>query len=545
MPPEHSRRRFLGTTAAVGALTGTALLGDLFRGDSPSLADPLVGSAPAFTEVPVTLDDAVTVPPGHTARALLPWGTPLRAGSPPWRPDGGNTAEEAARQVGTGHSGIGYLPLHPGHAGNRRGLLVLTHPRADRVLLHTDGGRADDAARTAKEMASLGVTIARVELLDGRWRVLDDELNHRLTGEAPTTPNGPLAGHPALDTGTDPAEVLGGTGQATTPWGTCLTAAVPVGHHHLDLAPDELRRFGWTVEVDPFDPDSAPVRRTALGRMAHHGATVAESRGRAVVYMCDGSHLYKFVAAHLWRERLRDRDSGPLAEGVLYTARLGSSGSGSWSPLVHGESGLGEDDGFADQAEVLLRAREAAEAVDATRLRGPGAPVVHPVTGAVYLPEVDDQGGGRILSLAEGAGDHGAGLFSWRESTRTETPPGGLHCGSDGRLWIHTDTTRITDPREWERAGNSALLCADPDDAEVRRFLTGPRGCAIAGVATTPDRRTLFVTVRNPGSATEHLGEPTVDDPRAVSNWPGFDPRGRPRSAVVVVRRDDGGVIGT
>ena len=542
MPPEHSRRRFLGATAAMGALTGTTLLGDLFRGGSPALADPLVGSSPTFTEVPVTLGDAVTVPPGHTTRVLLPWGAPLGTDSPRWRPDAGNTAEEAARQVGTGHSGIGYLPLHPGHAGNRQGLLVVTHARVDRVLLHADGGRAGDAATAAKETASLGATIARVELVDGRWRVLDDELNHRLTGDSPTTLNGPLLDHPAWDSGTDPAGVLGGLGQATTPWGTCLTADAELAS---GLTPNEARRSGWTVEVDPFDPDSAPMKRTALGRMAHRGATVAESRGRAVVYLCDDSHLYKFVGAHPWNERLRDRASGPLAEGTLYAARQGSDGSGTWSPLVHGRAGLGEGDGFADQTDVLLRAREAAEAVGATRLRGPGVPVVHPVTGAVYLSEVDGQGGGRILSLVEGAADHGAALFSWRGSTPTEAPPGGLHCGSDGRLWIHTDSTRITDTEAWERAGNSALLCADPDGGRALRFLTGPRGCAIAGVAATPDGRTLFVTVRGPGSATEHLGAPTVDDPRAVGNWPGFDPRGRPRSAVVVVRKDDGGVIGT
>ncbi|MEU3309265.1 alkaline phosphatase PhoX [Nocardiopsis sp. NPDC006832] len=542
MPPVHSRRRFLVATAAMSALTGSTLLGDLLRGGSPASADPLVGSSPTFTEVPVTLDDAVTVPPGHTARVLLPWGAPLRTDSPRWRPDAGNTAEEAARQVGTGHSGIGYLPLRPGQAGNRQGLLVVTHSQVDRVLLRTDGGRAGDAAPTAKEMASLGATIARVELVDGRWRVLGDELDHRLTGDSPTTPNGPLVGHPALDTGADPAGVLSGPGQATTPWGTCLTADAALDR---ELTPNEARRSGWAVEVDPFDPDSAPMKRTALGRMAHHGATVTESRGRAVVYLCDDSHLYKFVGAHPWRERLRDRALGPLAEGALYAARTGSDGSGTWSPLVHGGSGLGEGEGFTDQADVLLRAGEAAEAVDATRLRGPGTPAVHPATGAVYLSEADGQGGGRILSLSEGAADHGATLFSWHESTRTEAPPGGLHCGSDGRLWIHTDTTRITDPRAWERAGNSALLCADPDGGRARRFLTGPRGCAIAGVAATPDGRTLFVTVRGPGSATEHLGAPTVDDPRAVSNWPGFDPRGRPRSAVVVVRKDDGGVIGT
>jgi len=89
------------------------------------------------------------------------------------------------------------------------------------------------------------------------------------------------------------------------------------------------------------------------------------------------------------------------------------------------------------------------------------------------------------------------------------------------------------------------LLAADPDTGEVRRFLTGPRGCEITGVITTPDQKTMFVNVQHPGESTTAWGEPTVEDPRAVSNWPDYDPEGRPRPATVVIRKDDGGKIGT
>ncbi|GAA1467376.1 DUF839 domain-containing protein [Nocardiopsis exhalans] len=594
MVSEHSpsRRQILRGGAGIGALTAAALFGDASRPAPAAATVPDTGSAPGFTGVPAARADSITVPPGYTARVLLPWGAPLHRDTPRWRADATDGADTAARQVGTGHSGLHYVPLHPGHDGGRRGLIVVNHSWIDPVLLHADGGRSANGARTDKEMASLGVTVARVELTDGRWRVIDDELNRRLTATSPTTVAGPLAGHRSLETGTDPAGVIGGSAHATTPWGTYLTGEDTLTdvfgtdergwnataaqrrygltadgssygwHTHqsrFDLArePNEAHRFGWTVEIDPLDPSSRPVKRTAMGRLAHSGAAVTESRGRAVVYMSDRTHIYKFVGERLWRDS-RGRGPAPLDAGTLYAARLDSGGLGTWLPLVHGRSGLTRGDGFTDQADVLLRAREAADAVGATELRGPGSPAVHPETGTVYCPEASGSGSGRVLSWTEGTGDHGATLFSWSEFARAGAPsgdgqgavfaaPGGVHCGDDGRLWIRTDVARLGDTAEGarERVGNSALLCADPASGEVRRFLTGPHGCGIAGTTASPDQRSLFVTVQGPGSASARLGGPTVDDPRALSNWPGFDPAGRPRSAVVVVRKDDGGIIGT
>ena len=592
MASEHrpSRRQVLRGGAGLGALTAAALFGDASH---PASAAPDTGSAPGFTGVPVARTDSITVPPGYTARVLLPWGAPLHRDTPRWRADATDGAETAARQVGTGHSGLRYVPLHPGHDGGRRGLIVVNHSWIDPVLLHADGGRSATRARTDKEMASLGVTVARVELTDGRWRVIDDELNRRLTATSPTTVAGPLAGHRSLETGTDPAGVIGGSAHATTPWGTYLTGEDTLAdvfgtdepgwnpttaqrrygltangsshgwHTHrsrFDLArePNEAHRFGWTVEIDPLDPSSRPVKHTALGRLAHSGATVTESRGRAVVYMSDQTHIYKFVGERLWRDSL-GRGPGPLDAGTLYAARLDSDGLGAWLPLVHGRSGLTSGDGFTDQADVLLRAREAADAVGATELQGPGGPAVHPQTGTVYCPEASASGSGRVLSWTEGSGDHGATLFSWSEFARAGAvsgdgpgavfaAPGGVDCGGDGRLWIRTDVARLGETAEGarEQVGNSALLCADPASGQVRRFLTGPHGCGIAGTAASPDQRSLFVTVQGPGSAPAGTSSgPTVDDPRALSNWPGFDPAGRPRSAVVVVRKDDGGIIGT
>jgi secreted PhoX family phosphatase len=53
----------------------------------------------------------------------------------------------------------------------------------------------------------------------------------------------------------------------------------------------------------------------------------------------------------------------------------------------------------------------------------------------------------------------------------------------------------------------------------------------------------MFLNVQHPGEPASERSNP--DAPRAVSNWPDFRPDGRPRSATVAIRRDDGGPIGT
>ena len=111
-------------------------------------------------------------------------------------------------------------------------------------------------------------------------------------------------------------------------------------------------------------------------------------------------------------------------------------------------------------------------------------------------------------------------------------------------LWIETDiSTSVLNKGPFEKLGNNQMLAADPVTREVRRFLTGPNGCEITGVVTTPDGTSMFVNIQHPGENPGEINDP--DFPSANSNWPDFDPNGRPRSATVVIRRKDGEEIGT
>jgi secreted PhoX family phosphatase len=71
--------------------------------------------------------------------------------------------------------------------------------------------------------------------------------------------------------------------------------------------------------------------------------------------------------------------------------------------------------------------------------------------------------------------------------------------------------------------------------------LTGPNGCEITGVVTTPDGTSMFVNIQHPGEPANERSDP--NKPTAVSTWP--DGKGRPRSATVVIRKADGGVVGS
>jgi secreted PhoX family phosphatase len=339
----------------------------------------------------------------------------------------------------------------------------------------------------------------------------------------------------------------------------------------------DAERFGYVVEIDPLAPEKPPVKRTALGRFRHENAEVTlAADGRVVVYMGDDQadeFLYKYVSRHPYAAEKPesfglDATGGLLDDGTLYAARFQEDGRGEWLPLDE-TTGL-------SAAEVAVFSRIAASQAGATPMDRPEWVAVHPQTGEVFVsltnharrtqadaanPRVKNIFG-HILRWQEDQGDAAARSFSWRVFLMAGNPdqaeptrqgnvmgdafacPDGLKFDASGILWIQTDmSSSVMGNPDFAALGNNMMLAADPTTGQVRRFLTGPKGCEITGMSMTPDRRTLFVNIQHPGEPADEVSDP--GQPNQYSNWPDGRADGRPRSATVVIRRSDGQTIGT
>ncbi|MEY2954037.1 MAG: hypothetical protein RLZZ401_2124 [Pseudomonadota bacterium] len=605
----------LGTLAGMGGCASSSTVTGGIQ--------PLLG----FTGISPSQADQVRVPPGYSVQLLAPWGEPVGVPGqmPPWRPDASNSASEQALQMGMHHDGMHFFPLEGAH----RGLLVLNHEYVDDGLLHADGLRTWTAEKVRKSQAAHGISVIEIEFKDNSWHMVrPSRLARRYTANTPFALGGPAAGHPLMRTVADPAgsTVLGTLNNCAagmTPWGTYLsgeenfrfyfanddaldahqkrwglgpTAFYRWPEHDprfdANLNPHEFNRFGWVVEIDPMDPSAMPVKRTALGRAAHEGAWVAVTHdGRAVVYSGEDArfeYIYKFVS----RDRIAPAGNGRtqaqanrtlLDHGTLYVARFDADGAGHWLALVHGQGPLTAANGFTDQGEVLIKARQASDALGGTKMDRPEWLAIRPQTREVFCaltnnsargvrnnPGVDAANPrannvmGQIIRWQEDV-DFDATTLRWNHLVLAGDPanaraeakgnirgdlfvcPDGLMFDQRGVLWIQTDAhSSEMNKGEFQNIGNNQMLACDPGTGEVRRFLTGPVNCEITGSTLTPDACTLFINVQHPGESPSDRSDPLA--PTRYSNWPNHQfklPGNRPRSATVVIRRDDGGVIGT
>jgi secreted PhoX family phosphatase len=623
-----TRRAALAGLAGAGATTALVPLWPRI----PLAAGARGGSTLTFRQPEHAIRDDHHVAPGYTARILIRWGDKVLDGAPPFDP-AHQTAAAQQSQFGYNNDFIAYMPLPVGSKNSEHGLLVVNHEYTNSELMWPGLATKDKAATMTQEqveveLAAHGLSVIEIMKTGETWRVVDrSRYARRITMATPIRISGPGAGHARMRTAADPSGTLAlGTlnncAGGETPWGTILTAeenvdfyfggdpkATPEARNHerfgikgkpryawsrfhgrFDVAkePNEPNRFGWIVEVDPYDPRSVPVKRTALGRFKHEGATTALAPdGRVVVYSGDDQafeYLYKFVTDGRYDPQSRAANRDLLDSGTLYVARFRVDGTLEWAPLVFGQGPLTPENGFASQADVLIETRRAADLLRATPMDRPEDVEASPLTGRVYLaltkntrrmpdrvnaanPRAHNRYGHVIEILPPGTentgstagrADHGATTATWNilllagdpkvpdhgaryhPAVATEgawlAAPDNVAFDPKGRLWISTDQG-AAQRRNNIPDGLYACDAEGPGRALTKLFYACPRDAEMCGPCFTPDGRTLFVAVQHPGEGSSFEVPST--------RWPDFTDGVPPRPAVVAITKEDGGEIGS
>jgi len=478
--------------------------------------------------------------------------------------------------------------------GNHHGMLCINHEFGGNPhVLNKDQPENLEDVRLSQH--AHGVAVVELRERFGTWSQVESERARRIHVNSPMEFSGPAADSELLKTaaGNNPLGTVNNCSSGYTPWGTYLTCEenfngyfgatdnnntwVPTpgqerygfsstgfnyGWEKFDSRFDlsnpeyanEENRFGWVVEIDPMDPTQTPVKRTALGRIKHEGATITVGHGgRIVCYMGDDQrfdYIYKFVSDDNWRKMLRQGKS-PLDHGKLYVARFNDDGTGDWLELTIDNPILAAN--FADQAEVLVYTRMAADLLEATPMDRPEWISVAP-NRDVYCTLTNNSQRTEANAANPLAPNNDGHIIRWHDSHRhvgtsfkwdifvfaqdthgTEqsfSDPDGIWIDPDGRLFIETDGGQK------DGLNNQCLVVdtrSENPAGEIKRLFTGVTGDEITGLTTTPDRRTMFINTQHPGN-----GDPSVTNFPAATDGVTI-----PRDCTFVITRKNRGIVGS
>ena len=597
-----SRRGFLCGTAACGATAFVMAAGGMAVRPARAAAAGL-----EFTPVAANGLDTITVPDGYSWQVVARWGDPLWSAGAAFDHGTRGSGESQEASFGDNCDGMA-LFSHEGRSvltvNNEYTNLAIAFANRESGKPETE----DDVRKSKATHGVSVVEIAEQDgawgiVQDSPYnRRITPDTPMEITGPARGHDWMKTAADPA---GTSALGTWNNCGNGRTPWGTYLACeenfngyfsssdpdfaqdgaqkrygikqedwgyrwAMADERFDVSKHPNEPNRAGYVVEIDPLDAASTPRKRTALGRFKHENAEVTfAADGRVVVYMGDderGEFLYRFVSDGTYAEGGDNADL--LASGSLSVARFADDGTGAWLALTP------ETTGMASQAEVCIHTRQGASTVGATTMDRPEWVAANPHKAEVYCCLTNNKnrgvktnaggdltpvGGpnpreknnyGQIVRWAPDGGDHAADTFAWDLYVVAGNPtihadayagsgnvnadnmfnsPDGLAFDSQGRLWIQTDGN-YSNEGDFAGQGNNVMLLGDPATGEIRRFLVGPRECEVTGITWSADRKTMFIGIQHPGE-------------KGDSHFPeGGD--AAPRSSVVAITRDDGGVIG-
>ncbi len=594
-----SRRSFLGTGLAFGAsafVMGTGAL-------RPAEAASRIG----FDQVAANGLDSITLPKGFSSQIVASWGDPLWSKGSAFDVATRGTGESQELAFGDNNDGMSvfsdgnrtimvvnneYVNRDIIHGNRKDGL-----PETLDEVRKSKAGHGVSVMEIAEENGKWSIVkdspVNRRITADTPMAITGPAAGHDLLKTA------------ADPSGTKSLGTWNNCGNGRTPWGTYLACeenfngyfsssdegfkvpaelqrygvglkdwgyAWSMTDERFDISKNvnEPNRVGYIVEIDPADPTATPKKRTALGRFKHENAEVVlAADGHVVVYMGDderGEFMYKFVSDGVYTAG--GDNVNLLEDGKLFVARYSDNARGEWVELTPAATGM------ASKAEICIHTRIAASAVDATTMDRPEWVAANPNKAEVYCALTNNKnrgkkpnaggdltpaGGpnprsannyGQIVRLHPDGDDHLSASFDWDLFVMAGNPtvhkdayagsknvnaenmfnsPDGIAFDSKGMLWIQTDGN-YSNAKDFAGQGNNQMLLGDPVTGEIKRFMVGPKECEVTGITWSPDRKTMFVGIQHPGE-------------KGGSHWPaGGD--SVPRSSVIAIRRDDGGLIG-
>ena len=540
------------------------------------------------------------------------------------------TLQGQLRRFGYNNDFLGYAPLPEGSNNTNHALLCVNHEyTVDSMMFEKPLGDNKHYSKEQTQISQAACGNSIVEIIRDKktlkWKIVKDSpFNRRITMyDTAMTMTGAAAGHDRLKTLKDKTgkNVIGtfqNCSGGITPWGTYLTCEENINYafgnldkadknnseikkskrfglgsssdwhlydsrFDLSVEPNEINRFGWVVEIDPYNPQSTPRKHSALGRFKHENCHVVidESTQKAVAYMGDDQYfeyLYKFISQDRFIKGDKKHNMSLLENGTLYVAKFNDDMSLTWLPLVHGEQGLTAENGFLSQADVLIDVRYAADTVGATPLDRPEGVALDPIHGDIYVsltmneerveknianPRIKNEYG-QILCLKTqknhaslkhewdilllgGTQEHGGtGHKTGTTADGTLACPDNLVFDHAGRLWVATDQGEHWGKKTGKSDGLYAVEHQGENRGKSTLFFRSPVGAETTGICFTPDDKTLFICVQHPGvdGGEEYQGfnrKSTFLDPS--TRWPHDDTSKMPPMPSVVQITRKGKVI--
>ena len=560
--------------ASLTAIFGASALSACGGGgdDTPSASTPAATEnfAVGFQKVDAAVGQKVSVPANYTSDVLFSAGDALITAGLSYQGTALSLSE--LEQVGGGqHDGMEFYAI-PGRDPNKNGLLAINHESTDGFML--DLAARSDADKIKARLSNVGVDIVEIRLNEtsNKWEVVvGSKYNKRYTGNTNYKTSGPAATVVGDVVGT-----INNCASGSTPWGTYLTCEESTDNY-IDPTQNE-NGYGWVIEIDPLGELAAlatPVKHTAMGRFDHENtAYMLNANNRMAFYMGDDSTpggIYKFVPDGSYDPNNRAANATLLTQGKLYGAQFKPDGTGVWLELTQGKNGLvmgATDPGrtdrttdtptlvdFGTQADVVLQCKAASRVAGATQMDRPEWITVgadkkvycaltnngsRTVTDAANPRSTNPHG--HIMQWTEDGNDATATTFKWEIFLLAGSQklgaanlkgningdefssPDGLRIDPQGRLWVQTDAS--TSSGTTSVFGNNAMYHVDQTTKRSTRFLVGPDGCEITGLAYTPDLKTFFINIQHPGAGWPVAGETFG------------------RSSTIVVRHNEGKPVG-